>query len=156
MLWQLRGLSMRGFKLKKGVIPQPSAKPSGDSDARRKFLNGLEELRRVTSIDEYRKAVEAGVEFSIDGFRRRTRIGNQAMRTTHIDLFEELKAVLKFVHEELLRVPKNAKGRSKAGPAPDRRSDAEKKLEEVEALLDRRERDFLDLLKELRLLRSQT
>ncbi|MBX4961377.1 hypothetical protein [Rhizobium binae] len=146
---------MKVFKLKKAPPAKSNAKTAADNNARRKFLNGLEELRRVTSLEEYHTAKEAGVEFSIDGFRRRVHIGNQAMRTTHSELFDELKAVLKFVHEELLRVPKNAKGRSRVAPRPDGRSDAEKKVEELEALLDRRERDFLDLLKELRLLRSQ-
>lgn len=106
-------------------------------------------------MEDYRTALAAGVEFSIDGFRRRVKIGNEAMRTTHSDLFDELKQTLQFIHNEILRVPKNAKGRSKRAPGTDLPSDTERRLSEVTAMLDRRERDFLDLLQELRVIRSQ-
>jgi hypothetical protein len=147
---------MRALKLKKAFkVPPPPTGASKTEDARRRFQDGLKELRAVTTLDEFRRAKASGVEFSIDGFRRRVRIGNQAMRTTHAELFDELKKVLVFIHSEVLHVKKNAKGRSKGPPSIARRSDAEKKIEELEALLDRRERDFLDLLQEMRLLRSQ-
>lgn len=144
---------MRVLKLKK-VGPRLSSKGK-TGDAERRFLDGLKELRSVTNIDDYRRAAEAGVQFSIDGFRKRMGIGNQAMRTTHSELFEELKRVLVFIHGEVLGVRKNAKGRSKRPRSVDQESEAELRVKELEALLDRRERDFLDVLDELRLLRSQ-
>lgn len=145
--------NVRVLKLKKVVSRPQSTGKTGDAE--RRFLDGLKELRAVTTMDEYRKAVDAGVQFTIDGFRKRAGIGNQSMRTTHSELFEELKSVLVFIHGEVLGVSKNANGRSK-GPRPvDRQSEAELRVQELEALLDRRERDFLDVLDELRLLRSQ-
>lgn len=144
---------MRVLKLKKIGSRPPSTGKTGDAE--RRFLDGLKELRAVTTIDDYRRAAEAGVQFSIDGFRKRVSIGNQSMRTTHSELFDELKSVLVFIHGEVLGVSKNAKGRSKRPRSADQESKAEMRVKELEALLDRRERDFLDVLDELRLLRSQ-
>ncbi|NKK38558.1 hypothetical protein GFL72_28680 [Rhizobium leguminosarum bv. viciae] len=146
---------MRVLKLRKAAkVPPPPGQPGNTGDARSKFLAGLQELRSVTTRDEYNKAKEGGVQFSIDGFRKRVRIGNQAMRTTHSELFDELNKVLNFIHSEILGVKKNAKGRSKGPRSADGESEAEIRLQELEALLDRRERDFLDLLEEMRVLRS--
>jgi hypothetical protein len=144
---------MRVLKLKKLGSRSPSTGKTGDAE--RRFLDGLKELRAVTTIDEYRRAAEAGVQFSIDGFRKRVSIGNQSMRTTHLELFDELKSVLVFIHGEVLGVNKNTRGRSKRPRSVDQESEAKLRVKNLEALLDRRERDFLDVLDELRLLRSQ-
>ncbi|WP_334545035.1 hypothetical protein [Rhizobium leguminosarum] len=146
---------MKMFKLKKAAKAPPTPETGQKEDARRRFEDGLKELREVTTMDAFNRAKASGVEFSIDGFRRRVRIGNQAMRTTHAELFDELKQVLVFIYGEVLRVKRNTRGRSKGPPSMDRQSDAERKVEELGALLDRRERDFLDLLQEMRLLRAQ-
>lgn len=127
-----------------------------DDGAVHRFKRGLEELRAIKSRDDYDRAVTRGVQFTIDGFRKRARIGNASMRSNHGDLFDQLNALLDYIYPEILGVSRNRKGRSRKPTAKSKR-DAQQQAAAVSLLrerLDRIQRDYLDLLEEVRLLRE--
>ncbi len=140
---------------KKSAKAQATGSLSDDGAAYR-FKQGLEELRAIKTRDDYDKAVTRGVQFTIDGFRKRARIGNASMRSDHGDLFNQLNAVLDYIYPEILGVARNRKGRSRK-PTAKSKKDAQKQAAEaslLRGLLDRIQRDYLDLLEEVRLLRE--
>ncbi|CZT33114.1 hypothetical protein [Rhizobium sp. 9140] len=127
---------------------------SVELNAEQRFQRGLDELRAVTTFSEYQQAVERGVSFTVDGFRRRIKVGNTAMRTTHRELFSQLNDILDYIYPEILGVRRNLKGRSRNPNQKPKRRSKDDEVKRLKVQLDRMDRDCLDLLAELRILRA--
>jgi len=143
---------MTKFKLVKGSPVDPIA--SEADPRRRRILTALEELRSITSLKQLEKSKKLGVALSLDGFRARVGIGTETLRKDYADLFEQIGPILDFIYKDVLGVRRNANGRPRTIKSVKKDTDLEKKVAELEALLDRRDRDFLDLMEEMRLARS--
>lgn len=143
---------MKKFRLVKGTPVDPIT--SEADPARRRILIAMKELRAITTLKDLERAKERGVVLSLDGFRARSGVGTQTLRTKYVDLFEQINPVLDFIYKDVLGIRRNSTGRPRTARAVRKASDLEKKVLELEALLDRRDRDFLDLLEQLRLARS--
>lgn len=143
---------MKPFKLVKGAPVDPI---TSEQDPRRKrILIALEELRAITSLKELQKAKKRGVDLSLSGFRARVNVGTATLRTEYSDLFKQIAPILDFIYKDVLGVRRNSTGRPRMIKSVRKATELEKKVAELESLLDRRDRDFLDLIEELRLARS--
>ncbi|NKN00692.1 hypothetical protein [Rhizobium leguminosarum] len=84
--------------IKKDPAPQTAAPP--EISPRKTFEAGLQELKSVRTLADVSHALGRGVEFSIDGFRRRNKIGNSTLQlATNSDLLKDLQ-------DEIARVGK--------------------------------------------------
>jgi hypothetical protein len=128
----------------------PEVEKSAADRQRERIIKGLEELRAINSREAYRQASANGVAFTLDGFRARVGVGTNTLHYTHSDLFRQLTQILDFIYPTFVGVPRNTKGRSPTPRSLRKNSEKDDRIAELEARLERREAQFLDLVDKLK------
>ncbi|MBP2488990.1 hypothetical protein JOH50_004717 [Rhizobium leguminosarum] len=136
--------------------PAVHATAPSEKSPRTTFEAGLLELKSVTTLAAVSNALERGVEFSIDGFRRRNKIGNSTLQLpANSDLLKDLQKQIERVggilnrgHKKILR---GKLSDIKKGPQLrlPRKSAEQAKIGELKELLEAADRDLDRAAREL-------
>lgn len=132
-----------------------TAAPS-EKSPRTTFESGLLELKSVTTLAAVSDALERGVEFSIDGFRRRNKIGNSTLQLpANSDLLKDLQKQIERVggilsrgHKKILRGKLTGIRKGPQLRLP-RKSAEQAKITELKELLEAADKDLDGAAKEL-------
>ncbi|NKL44803.1 hypothetical protein GFL57_28165 [Rhizobium leguminosarum bv. viciae] len=143
------------FRLIKKKPAVETAAPS-ETSPRKTFESGLLELKAVTTLAGVSDALEGGVAFSIDGFRRRNKIGNSTLQlAANSDLLEDLQKQIERVgcilsrgHKKILR-GKLIDKKPRSQPRLPRKSAEQAKITQLKEKLEAADKDLDRAAKEL-------
>lgn len=141
------------LRRKTSAEPESATEQSTRDAQRERITKGLNELRGVHTREAYAAAIEVGVAFSTTGFQTRVSVGPNTLRVIHKDLFDELIRILDYIYPEVLGIPRNKNGPSARPKPKGAPSEKDLRIRELERLLEKREKDYLDLVQELTTLR---